>query len=226
MVVVAGRWRSGCLLAMVVAVVGACTSDSSAPVDPDASPMYEVSSDDLCTQATADTIGAQLGLVDMTHAGGDPVEDGESWRTDCVIIGLWRDERFLTELGPAGPTATVTLEVYADVEAAVRRYESSRDVRQGLVPQSPMREVDGWWDEGWRIRWYEPLDGASTNHEGLDAVVVLVRGSIRHHNLVIFVGMRGTVPGPMREEGYEVLSNLGDLLIEEARQHVTLSTGA
>src|SRR5690606_26794123 len=143
----------------------------------------------------------------------------------CVVSGSWEDRRFLTELGPAGPIGTVALEVYADVEAAARRYEVMRDWRQGLVPQSPMSEVDGWRDEGWRIQWYEQVDGASIGRAGLDAVLAVLRGGVRHHNLVILVSMRGTVPGPMRDAGYVVLSELADLLVEEARRHVMLSTG-
>lgn len=187
--------------------------------------MYEVTSDELCSQSAVDAIGAQLSLADVASRAGDPVDDGNKWITWCVMSGLWKDDRFVTELGEAGPTGGVSLEVYADVESAIRRYEVTRDRRQELVPQSPVTRVDGWWEEGWRIQWYERVDGPSNGRDELDAVVVLVYGGVRHHNLVILVDMRGTVPGPMRDEGYELLSELGDLLIEEARRHVTLSTG-
>ncbi len=225
--VVVGRWRPRLLaVAAAVVVVVACSSDSPVPEDSQPSPMYEVTCDALCSQSAVDAIGTQLSLADVVRRTGDPVDDGNKWITWCVMSGLWKDERFATRLGEDGPTGGVSLEVYADAESALRRYEVTRDRRQELVPQSPVTRVDGWWDEGWRIQWYDPVDDASTERGGVDAEVILVYGGIRHHNLVILVDTRGTVPGPMRDEGYEVLSDLGDLLIEEARRHVTLSTSA
>lgn len=100
-------------MVVVVVVAGACSPGPPAPADPQPSPRYEVASGELCTQAVADAIGAQLGLANVTHQGEPPVEDGEQWRTVCAVIDQWGDERLLTELGPAGPTSIFSLEVYA-----------------------------------------------------------------------------------------------------------------
>ena len=233
--VVVSRWRVACLLVVVAAVTGACTpapadlQPSRTYEDSQPSSLYEVTSDQLCTQEAAEAIGAKSGLVDVSYSAFGPGKLADFLMIDCSIRGLWADERFHTR--PIwGPTSSVQVEVYNDVELAIRYFDIRRDSQQSNVllraqqinvPQPLISEIDGWWDEGWRIQWYEGIDLSRAGLNRLDAVRVFVNGGVRHDNLVIFFETNAPVPSVMWDEGYEALSNLGDLLIEEARRHVS-----
>lgn len=189
--------------------------------------MYEVTSDDLCSQAFADAVGTRLGLEEAHSSRGDPVDDSERWTNWCAFSGLWTDERFLTELGPAGPIGTFSLYVYADAGKARDLYRrSSQGVRAEVVPTGSVTEIEGWWEGGWRMQWHEQMGGPSIGIDDLDTVVVHTSFYVQHHNLIIRGSTRAIVPGPMRDEGHRVLIDLDRQLIEEGRRQVTLSTDA
>jgi hypothetical protein len=226
----AARPRVATAAALVI-IAGGCDGGEAPPEpEPDPQPRYQQIPTDLCKRLRVEEVAERFGLSmapsyeRTSYYKTEPTH----WRESCSFDGRAEDGRFATEFDDFRPGGPVAVEVYHEVAEAQEAYDqyawSEFEFREDHESGATTAELIGWWDSGISLEWVremKPVDPLEGDSKVTD---LIVQQLIRHENLVVRGSLAAFPPAEGTAEVFALLHDLTRALIDEAVEHLTLTT--
>jgi hypothetical protein len=208
-------------------IVASGCDGGQAPPEPEPQPRYQQIPRDLCDRLRVDEVAERfdLSMAPSYERTSYYKTEPTYWRESCSFDGRTEDGRFGTEFRPGGPVAVEVYHEVADAQEAYDEYAWSEfEFREEHETGATTAELTGWWDSGISLEWVRQMKPADPLEGDSKVTDLIVQQLVRHENLVVRGSLAVYPPAQGAAEVFALLQDLTHALIDEAVEHLTLTT--